>query len=357
LYENQTAEAIRKRVLDKVSSDYDKREGGMIYDCIEPSVLELEQVYIALDNTIEKMSIETLIGDELAQRIYQRTGVARKPATYAGGQIEATGTGSINEGDLFQTESGIQFKATESVAVSGSAIVHIQAVAAGAEGNVPANTIKYMPVSIPGITSVTNLEPTEGGYDAESDEDLLQRYYERVKTPPTSGNKSQYKMWAKEVTGVGDAKVIPLWNGNNTVKVVLIDANREPASAEVVSNVQNYIDPGAAGEGKGVAPVGAYCTVVSAGGKTINVNFTALNKDPAYTEEQRNANVSAKLREYFRSISFRDDITEVSYAQIGYRLLDNTGIGDYIDLRINGGTANIPLVDNEVPLLGVVTIA
>lgn len=357
MYENLTAEVIRKRMLDRVSSDYDKREGGVVYDCIEPSILELEQVYITLDGTIGKMDIETLIEDELAQRIYQRTGITRKPATYAGGRTEATGTGSINEGDLFQTESGIQFKATESIAVSGSVMVNIQAVAAGAEGNVPANTIKYMPVSIPGIISVTNPEPTEGGYDAEPDEDLLQRYYERIKTPPTSGNISQYKMWAKEVTGVGDAKVIPLWNGNNTVKVVLIDANREPASAEVVSNVQNYIDPGASGEGKGVAPVGAYCTVVSAGGKTVNIDFTALNKDPAYTEEQRNANVSTKLKEYFRSISFRDDITEVSYAQIGYRLLDNTGIGDYADLRVNGGTANIPLVDNEVPVLGVVTIA
>ncbi|HWR61000.1 MAG TPA: baseplate J/gp47 family protein [Clostridia bacterium] len=357
MYENQTADVIRKRVLERVEADYDKREGGVIYDCIEPSVLELEQVYIALDGTIGKMDIEALSGDELAQRIYQRTGMTRKSATLSTGRVEATGTGSIRQGDLFQTESGIQFRATEDMAVNESAMVHIQAVTAGAEGNVPANVIKYMPVSIPGITSITNPEPTEGGYDTESDEDLLQRYYERIKTPPTSGNKSQYKMWAKEVTGVGDARVIPLWNGSNTVKVVLIDSNREPANAEVVSRVQSYIDPEAAGEGKGAAPVGAYCTVVSADGKTIDVAFTALAVDPAYTKEQREANVEAKLREYFRSVTFREDITEISYAQIGYRLLDETGIRDYADLRINGGTSNIALVNNEVPVLGVVAIA
>lgn len=357
MYENQKAEAIRKRVLDRVSSDYDKREGGVIYDCIEPSILELEQVYIALDGTIEKMNIEALIGDELAQRIYQRTGMSRKPATYAAGQVKVTGTGTVNTGDLFQTESGIQFRATENIVINESGTVAIQAIIAGAEGNVPANTIKYMPVSIPGITSIINQEPTEGGFDEEADEELLQRYYERIKTPPTSGNKSQYKMWAKEVTGVGDAKVIPIWNGNNTVKVVLIDANKEPASADVVSKVQNYIDPGASGEGEGAAPVGAYCTVVSADGKIINVAFTALDNDPAYTDEQRKVKVEAKLREYFKAITFREDITEVSYAQIGYRLLDGTGILDYVDLRINGGTANIPLINNEVPVLGVVTIA
>lgn len=357
MYENQTADVIRKRILEKVKAEYDKREGGVIYDCIEPSILELEQVYIALDGTIEKMDIEALSGEELAQRIYQRTGMIRKPATLSTGRVEATGTGSISQGDLFQTESGTQFRATESVTVNESAMVNIQAVAAGAEGNVPADAIKYLPLSIPGITSITNPEPTEGGYDTEPDEDLLQRYYERIKTPPTSGNKSQYKMWAKEVTGVGDARVIPLWNGSNTVKVVLIDSNKEPASPEVVLNVQNYIDPEAAGEGKGVAPVGAYCTVASADGKAIDVAFTALAVDPAYTKEQREANVEAKLREYFRSVTFREDITEISYAQIGYRLLDATGIRDYADLRINGGTANIALVNNEVPVLGVVAIA
>lgn len=359
MYENQTADVIRKRVLDEVSKDYDKREGGVIYDCIEPSVLELEQVYIALDSTIGKMDIETLSGEELANRIYQRTGMTRKPATYASGQIEAEGAGNIKEADLFQTESGIQFKATESVNLDGSVKVNIniEAVVAGAEGNVPANTIKYMPVSIPGITSIKNLEPTAGGYDAESDEDLLKRYYERIKTPPTSGNKSQYKMWAKEVTGVGDARVTPLWNGNNTVKVILIGADKETADPAVVINVQNYIDPGASGEGKGVAPVGAYCTVASADEKTIDIAFTALDKDPAYTDDQRVNNVKAKLQEYFRSITFRDDITEVSCAQIGYRLLDATGIRDYTDLRVNGGTVNIPIGYNEVPMLGGVTIA
>lgn len=357
MYENQTAEEIRKRVLDRVDNSYDKREGGVIHDCIEPSVLELEQVYIALDSTIAKMDIENLAGNELVQRIYQRTGMTRKPATYAVGSVKAKGTGSIKAGDLFQTESGVQFMAAVSLTVTGEADVTVRAAVAGAEGNVPANTIKYMPISISGITSVENLDPTSGGYDAESDEDLLQRYYERIKTPPTSGNKSQYKVWAKEVTGVGDARVIPLWNGNNTVKVVLIDSNKEPANAELVLEVQNYIDPGSTGEGKGAAPVGAYCTVASADGKIINVAFTASDKDPAYTEEQRKSKVEAKLREYFRSITFRDDITDVSYAQIGYKLLDSTGIRDYRDLTINGSTVNIPLINNEVPVLGVVAIA
>jgi len=357
LYENQIADAIRKRVLSKVSNSYDKREGGVIYDCIEPSILELEQVYIELDRVIEKMDIETLNGEELSERLYQRSGIQRKPATYAKGQVYIEGTVSISTGDIFQTESGIRFKATESITVTGAGYVNVQAVTAGAEGNVQAKFVNYMPINIPGVTAVTNNEPMTGGYDIESDAELLQRYYERIKTPPTSGNKSQYKMWAKEVTGVGDARVIPLWNGNNTVKVILIGSDKEPAGADVVTSVQSYIDPGASGEGKGVAPVGAYCTVVSADAKLVNVAFTALDKDQAYTDPQIKAKVEAKLKEYLRSITFRDNISEVSYAQIGYRLLDATGIRDYTDLRINGGTVNVPFGYSEVPMIGDVTIA
>jgi uncharacterized phage protein gp47/JayE len=38
-----------------------------------------------------------------------------------------------------------------------------------------------------------------------------------------------------EVAGVGGAKIFPLWNGAGTVKVVLVDADMEPASSEIVA--------------------------------------------------------------------------------------------------------------------------
>ncbi len=45
-----------------------------------------------------------------------------------------------------------------------------------------------------------------------------------------SANKQHYKQWAEELDGVGRAKVFPLWDGDGTVKIVVTDANMQPAS-------------------------------------------------------------------------------------------------------------------------------
>jgi uncharacterized phage protein gp47/JayE len=354
MYENQTEAVIKQRMLDRVSNDYDKRVGSLMHDSIAPDALEFEQAYIELDNVVDMFDINNLSGEELEKRVYQRTGITRKPATFASKYIEITGNSNINAGDLFQTESGIQFKVTETKAIYGSGTVNIRAIIAGSDGNVPANTIKYMPLSIPGIISVTNPEPTENGFDSESDEDLLKRYYERLQTPATSGNKAHYKNWAKEVIGIGDAKVIPLWDGNNTVKVIIIDSNRQPASTALINAVQNYIDPGAQGLGDGEAPIGAKCTVESAAPKVITITFTAV-KDMSYTDLERQTSIEDNIKDYLKSIAFVE--SSLSYAKVGSIILNSKEILDYSDLTINDGTANIAIADNEVPVLGVLTIA
>ena len=46
----------------------------------------------------------------------------------------------------------------------------------------------------------------------------------------------------------------------------------------------------------------------------------------------------------------------VSYALVGKLLLECSGIKDYTDLTINGGTQNIPLSEEELPSLGEVVL-
>lgn len=40
----------------------------------------------------------------------------------------------------------------------------------------------------------------------KSDDELRDRYFEKVSLPATSGSKYHYEQWAKEISGVGDAK-------------------------------------------------------------------------------------------------------------------------------------------------------
>ena len=106
-----------------------------------------------------------------------------------------------------------------------------------------------MPVQIAGIVSVSNSNALTGGYDAETDEAYYERYLLRLQTPPTSGNQYHYRLWALEVTGVGGVQIYPLGHGDNTVDVVLIDVDGQPADGELVERVQTHIDPGSKGLG------------------------------------------------------------------------------------------------------------
>lgn len=340
-------------LLSGISDDYEKVPGSFIYILTRPTAKQL----VDIDNKIEtintKLNIENLNGMELATRVNDRTGLTKKLATYSIGILQALGNGTININDLFETNAGIQFVSIETVTIIGSGFVKVRCTQAGTIGNVPANQIVHIPITINGITAVTNLEPTKDGFEEESDDDLLARYYERIRTPATSGNKAHYINWAKEVTGVGEARCFPLWNGDNTVKVVIIDANRQPASIDIVEDVQEYIDPNITGLGDGVAPLGAFCTVVSARGKSITLSFVAV-KDAGFSDDEIIQNVSANMIQYLKSIAFKE--AYVSYAQIGSIILMSEGIKDYSDLLVNGDNGNIELQVDEVAILGGVTI-
>jgi uncharacterized phage protein gp47/JayE len=357
MFEDKTKDSIHQDMLTNISDEYDKTVGSFIYDSTKPVAIELETVYQDLGSVVDKLSIEKLKDDELAQRVYERTGIERKLATYATATVLVSGTEAaiINTGDKVASDT-VNFSCTESKTIdsSGQVLVLVQCDEEGSIGNVPANSIKYFPITLQGLASVTNQSPITNGYDAESDEALLKRYFEHIQTPPTSGNKAQYKNWAKEVTGVGDARVFPLWNGNNTVKIVIIDSNKQAASTDLVANVQEYIDPNISGTGEGEAPIGAYCTVVSAAELEINVSFTAV-KDLAYTDQQLQTNVETVINNYLNDIAFVE--VQVSYAKIGSLILSVGGILDYSDLQVNSGTVNLIVNDEQVAVLGGVTIA
>ena len=357
MYEDKTEENIKKEMLDNISNKIDKGEKSLTYDAISPVAIELANMYIELDYVVNKLDTENLSGEELERFIYQRTGtVARKPATKATTTIIINGQegAKISKGDLVGSDT-VNFVSIEdkTVDATGQITVTVECGEPGTIGNVPAGAIKYFPVSIAGLTSVTNPEPVINGYDAESDGSLLERYYERIRTPATSGNQHHYLNWAKGVVGVGDAKVFPLWDGPNTVKVVIIDSNKQPANKDLINKVQEHIDPGITGLGEGEAPLGAFCTVVSATGKAINITFTVI-KDANYTVEQIKTNVENNIKEYLKSIAFRGNT--VSYAKIGAIILDSNGVLDYEGFTINSGTSNIAIGNEEVAILGEVLI-
>jgi uncharacterized phage protein gp47/JayE len=349
----ENKDEILQSLLEAIDAKYDKRPGSFIYDTLASAAVEFAKVEMSIEELESKLSIENLSGAELAQRVKERTGITRRAATRAIGSVTLTGTGTIQIGDLFETPGGIQFQSKETKSITDSGTVTIEAVVAGSGGIVAAGTITLFPVTLSGFTAVTNPEPTQDGFDEESDVDILQRYYERIKTPATSGNKPHYISWAKEVSGVGLAKVFPLWSGNNTVKVVIIDANRQPASLELVGNVQNHLDPNIQGLGEGAAPIGSFVTAESAVALEINISVTIV-LSAGYTQQEATDNITDDLTQYLKDIAFVESI--VSFAKVGAGILASSGVEDYSNLTVNSSTSNVTIGDEQVAVLGSVTV-
>ena len=349
----RTSEDILNDMLADMPNTYAKSIGFPVYDLLNSVAIESEKLYIRADEIEAKLDIENLSGDELTRRVFDLTGIVRRPAVKAIGEVTVTGTATIQPGALFSTVNNILFEATAVTIIKGTGKVPIQAVEAGAEGNVGTGSIIKIPVSIPGITAVTNKEPTRNGYREENDEELKARFYAELQKPIVSGNEAHYERWALEVAGVGRAKAFGLAFGDNTVEVCIIGNDGLPASPELVSAVQQYIDPGSTGKGEGQAPAGAYCTVTAATEKQLNIDGTLIlleGYELAAVVEAIKTNIKAILQEKAFNVDY------ISYALIANTIFDTPGVIDYSNLTINGDVANIPVGSREVATLGTVNL-
>lgn len=345
---------IHNGLLDGISDTYQKTEGFPTWDLLRAVALGFKKLWDRLFLVEYKQDIDNLEGVELDQIIYQRTGLRRKEAVSATGYINiVNGSGYIVEGDLFETESLIRFESTESKQVKDGDTVAVKAVIAGEAGNVATDLINQMPVTIAGVSKITNLEPTIGGYDAETDEDYRQRYYEYLQTPATAGNKYHYMMWAKEVDGVKAVKVEPCWNGINTVKVYVVGNDYRPAEPTLIADVQEHIDPNSEGKGLGTAPIGAMCTIVPAEELSLNISVNIMllsTADPDAVKE----NIKTALNDYVHTLAYKAEY--ISYAKLGASILSVDGVIDYADLLVNNKQANIEIGEWECPVITEVTI-
>lgn len=360
---------ISAELLANVPDKYQKNVGYFLWDLM----LAVGKEFVTLWNKLRYLScfiadIRTLDYDDLKTFVFQRAGIDAKSETNATGLIKViNGSGTITSGDIFETEDGLQFKATETKEVAEGETFTAECLTSGEVGNVPVGTIIKIPTTIQGIVSITNESPFTGGYEKESKESIIERYYTKLRKPVSSGNKYHYEQWALECTGVGKVKVKPLWNGDNTVKVIIADSNNEIASNDLISTVQNYIDPYTLdsennkigwGCGNGQAPIGAYCTVESGVKKEINISVSVKLKTDAELETVK-TNIQKALKEYFKSTVFVEN-AYISYSRINSIINNADGVEDNTDLLVNDATENITIIENETSIeiatLGTVTV-
>ncbi len=352
MYETQTYEAIMQRLLDRIPDTLDKREGSFIWDALSPAAIELAQAYINLDLALAQTFAGSASDDKLDQRVAEM-GVIRLPASPAKGTVEFTGVEGtvIPAGTLVMTPNGIQYLTDNTVTIDslGKASASITAVQGGKNGNVSAEVITILSEPISGVTSVSNPEATYGGEDEETDEALRIRYFQNIVDRAIDGNIAQYKKWASEFLGIGRVKVFPLWNGPNTVKVSILDSENQVASAGLIADFQEYLDPNSEGLGNGVAPIGAIVTVTTATAVDINVSADIVLAE-GYTEP---TGIDEALIAYFKELAYVK--SNITYIGIGAAILAVPSVDQVQNLVVNGGTADISLTAEQIPRLGTTT--
>lgn len=347
-FSDQTETAILERLLDAIVPEVDKRQGSIAYDLSDPAAQEFAHAYISLDRTLSYAFLNEDMPSDLLTTAAADFGVDRKPAVEAKGEVTFTGQIGqfIPKDTQVRTDDGVYFiTLNEATLTQETAKVQVEAEIGGISGNVDIGKIDTVVGDLAGVLTVTNELAFDNGVDEESDESLLQRVYDKVRKPATSGNVYHYEQWAREVSGVGAARVYPTWNGPGTVKVVLLGDDKQAPSQTVIDAVITHI-----GEER---PVGADVTVVGATEVAININADLTLANGASIGDVK-ADIEKAVQAYLESLAFND--TLIRYTRIAAILLDVPRIIDYTNLTVNGGESNIEVTDEQVAILGAVTV-
>lgn len=337
-----TFEYLMERALSRVPDAMDKRQGSMIYNALAPAILEIALFYNELASLELDTSVDTASGYRLTLFCSEK-GVFRKAATKA--QRKGVFDTAVPIGSRFSIE-GVNYSVKQ--LLSGTTY-NIECEQAGEIGNEYFGSL--LPITfISGLTSATITDIIIPGSDEESDTNLRARYKQSIIESPEGGNNAQYQKWAIDYAGIGTAKVFPLWNGGNTVKVAITNALYLPAEQILIDEFQDYVDPGVQGLGNGVAPTGAKVTVTGGTRKNVDVYATVVLSE-GYVEAEGTTDA---ISEYLASIVFIKN--SVSYMRIGSALLDCPSIAEISNLTLNGTTADVVMTGDEIPVLNSLTL-
>jgi uncharacterized phage protein gp47/JayE len=347
-YEDMTYEVILQRMIDRVSNDYpnlDTREGSIIFNALAPAALEMAIMYTELDNSINESFVNTASREYIllsCEQMGMNTSIFEASSGTHKGEFDAeVNIGSRWNYDLYNYEV-IEYIGKE----DGYYTYKLLCETVGTAPNIVVGDLTPITEIPNGLSHAKLVECLIEGEDETDDEEIRKSYYAYVNNTRTDGNVLQYKQWCDEYEGIGTSKIFPLWNGANTVKVSILTTSNQVATQELVDEFQEYLDPGVKGMGDGVAPIGAFVTVSTATEKKLNISANITMKY-GYTDTTP---IDTALTDYLSSLAYDKSI--VAYMNIGAIILAVDGVETISNLKINGGTSDVTLGDEEIAVLG-----
>lgn len=349
MFEEKTYENIMDEMLDNIDDSIDTRQGSIIYDAISPVAMELEQAYSDIGLIEDECFADTGSYYYLIKRAAER-GIFVKEGTNAVLKVQITP-------QELEIPIGTEFNIGEmNYAVSENleeGFYALTCTETGAGGN--STTEDIIPLeNVEGLETIEFREILVAGTDDEEVEKLRERYFDSFKEAAFGGNRAEYREKADEIPSVGGCKVIPVWNGGGTVKLVILGANYEAASASVIREVQDVFDPEGDGSGVGLAPIGHVVTVVSAGETYVDINCKIAFRD-GYAWNDIKDTFSDMTGDYFQTICKEWEDSEklvVRAGQIEFILLSITGVDNVFGVQMNGNEGNLVIDQYNIPKVG-----
>lgn len=399
MYEAQTYESILARMLQKaltVNSNLDAREGSLVWLGNAPAAVELQNLYIQMDNILRETFADTASREYLTLRAMER------------GLVPYSSTPTILEMTVTPVDLFLSMNTRFSIgdlnyyvsANRGNGKYEITCETAGEIGNNYTGTV--IPIEyVDGLETCTVTSILVPGEDEEDTETFRQRYFNSLNAQAFGGNRIDYIEKVNAIPGVGGVKVYRAWNSdlkpanmtpptgtdtwinglsdvpeavktwldtvyaaakNNmftvggTVKLVIINSTFTVPSETLVGQVQTTVDPlQNAGEGVGIAPIGHVVRVEGVNEETVDLSF-ALYYQRGWTWDDVSGYVTEVIEVYFKELAEswadQNEPLVVRISQIESRLLDINGILDIANTKINEEAANYTLELDHIPVLG-----
>lgn len=357
MYEYMTADKILKRMLGRVKSQFDRREGSIIYDATAPASIEMAELYIMADVILRQTFAATADRDFLQLRASEFN-IYPEPATSA--EVE----GKFN----IAVPIGARFSYNQYNFVVGEVIndkehrYKLTCETTGRDPNSSMGTITPI-TAINGLTSAEIVSLITPGEDEEDTEVFRRRYFAALKSKAYGGNGADYKEKVLAIPGVGGVKVYRCWNGGGTVKLVILNSDFEPADTELIKEVQDVMDPEPnRGKGYGLAPIGHTVTTVSAEKVVINYEFTVVMK-PGHEVSEIQKTAETRLKEKLllrrKEWALQDEfqISTVRSSIALALLVDIDNVLDVTSVKLNGKqVSKIDLQTHQIPVIGTVRL-
>lgn len=365
MYENEITEEYWEQIAREMGEELgvDTREGSVYMDTQAGHILRVSKFYNDLNSVFNMFAVDTCVGDILTENA-ARDGIYREMATSS--YWTAIFEGAKPEpGAVFMCE-GYYFTWTN---IDNE--YYLVANISGSETNKLRSGSTLIPMeNIDSLVSATLGTLVIPGINQESDDKLRERWRTVKSGPAGNGNKQHYKTWCESIAGIGRARILPLWGGENTVKAVLFSSDGFNVSSELVAKVQDYIDPIESGYvvmvdgteyvfgdgvGEGIANLGAHFLAVSAETVYLTITASVTIKD-GYTMENAKNHAREQIIAYLKKLALEtsDNSNEVvRISSIGSIIsdLDEVLDYDYHTLKINGAGENITVDLNSVAVL------